>query len=457
MKKLLLTLIITLFGGYISTAQSWQVVGQPGFSEGVEPFFFPESLALDNNGVPYMVYSEYINEEADAIGVVKKFENNTWQTVGSVFYSNFGDVFIFASLTFSNSNVPYLTYTDKLNSDKIAVLKLDNGSWQYVGTPWVSETNGRYSTVTFDTNDIPYVAYKDGANLNKITVKKFENNSWQIVGQAGFSAGEPNDYISLAFDSNNTPYVAYPEDTSNFDASVIRIMKFENGSWQNLPTDGFNALNAFNVSLTIENNTIYISFNNNNFVNYSYIVKKFENNNWQTVFDQQSVNYGRINLTSNNNIPYIIFTDTQNNNKATSKKYENGSWQVVGEAGFTEIPAYYFSFVSDNNGVLYTAFEDNINDGLTVMKYDPTLSINQNTTSTTTMLYPNPANDVVTITTAKAQSMVKIVDVTGKLVYTTIINNQGSIDTSAFANGVYLVQISNENQFPNVAKLLINR
>jgi hypothetical protein len=91
------------------------------------------------------------------------------------------------------------------------------------------------------------------------------------------------------------------------------------------------------------------------------------------------------------------------------------------------------------------------------MKYDPTLSINQNTTSTTTMLYPNPANDVVTITTAKAQSMVKIVDVTGKLVYTTIINNQGSIDTSAFANGVYLVQISNENQFPNVAKLLINR
>ena len=91
------------------------------------------------------------------------------------------------------------------------------------------------------------------------------------------------------------------------------------------------------------------------------------------------------------------------------------------------------------------------------MKYDPTLSINQNTTSTTTMLYPNPANDSVTITTATYQSMVKIIDVTGKLVYTTIINNQGNIDTSAFANGVYLVQISTENQPLQTKKLVFNR
>ena len=91
------------------------------------------------------------------------------------------------------------------------------------------------------------------------------------------------------------------------------------------------------------------------------------------------------------------------------------------------------------------------------MKYDPTLSINQNTTSTTTMLYPNPATDSVTITTATDQSMVKVIDVTGKLVYSTLINNQGSIDTSAFANGVYFVQISNENQPLQTKKLVVNR
>ena len=91
------------------------------------------------------------------------------------------------------------------------------------------------------------------------------------------------------------------------------------------------------------------------------------------------------------------------------------------------------------------------------MKYDPTLSINQNTTSTTTMLFPNPATDSVTITTATYQSMVKVIDVTGKLIYSTLINNQGSIDTSAFANGVYFVQISTENQPLQTKKLVVNR
>jgi hypothetical protein len=457
MKKNLLTFIVTLFVGYISTAQSWQVVGQAGFSGGVGAFLFPQSLATDNNGVPYIVYSEYINAQADGIGVVKKFENNTWQTVGNVFYANFGNVSIYSSLVFSSSNVPYLTYSDNLNSDKIAVLKLDNGIWQHVGTPWISEANSRYSTLQFDTNGTPYVAYRDGANFNKITVKKFENNSWQIVGQAGFSAEEVSDYISLAFDNDNTPYVTYPEYNSNINTAALRIMKFENGSWQNLPAVGFNPLIVYNISFTIKNDILYIAYNDNNYTNHRFIVKKFENNIWQTLFDEYYANFGRIRLISVNDTPYIVFTDAQNNNKATSKKYENGSWQLVGEPGFTASTVDELSFVSGNNGTLYTAFLDYINGGITVLKYDPTLGINQNTTSTATMLFPNPATDSVTITTATAQSMVKVIDVTGKLVYSTVINNQGSIDTSVFANGVYLVQISNENQPLQIKKLVVNR
>src|SRR5690606_26163373 len=136
MKNTLFTLVLWLFTFTASAQQSWQVVG-----EGND---FPEdsgygltvgggAFTIDNNGTPYIVYSSLSSEYNI---VVMKFENNSWQYVGDMFYVNTS--FISASMAFDNNNTPYLAYSDFSNSSVIMVKKLENGIWQNVGTGAVS-------------------------------------------------------------------------------------------------------------------------------------------------------------------------------------------------------------------------------------------------------------------------------------------------------------------------------
>ena len=460
MKKLLLTLIIALFGGYISTAQSWQVVGQPGFSEGLpHPFLFRQSLALDNNGIPYVAYAEYISEEDGVRGVVKKFENNAWETVGGAFYENSGgnSLFLFASLIFNSNNIPYIAFSDQSNSGKLAVKKFEAGIWQSVGTPWITANYAGHNSLVFDGNGIPYVSFADGTNSDKATVMKFENNVWQVVGTAGFSAGEVS-YTSLAMDSNNTPYIGYSD---NFNLGKATAMKFIGGSWQSVgPAEGFSSSSITAIFFAISSDNvpyaayrIYVVGPPNT---QEFRINKFGTNGWESE-GPPLLESPVISFAFHNDIPYVACFDIENDGKATLKKLIDGSWQVVGQQGFTAVTAYVASVAINDNGLPYVVFNDGANDNrVTVMKYGSTMSIDDSV-SENTFLYPNPATDSVTITTATDQSMVKIIDVTGKLVYSTLINNQGSIDTSAFANGVYFVQISNENQPLQTKKLVVHR
>lgn len=63
-------------------------------------------------------------------------------------------------------------------------------------------------------------------------------------------------------------------------------------------------------------------------------------------------------------------------------------------------------------------------------------------------LYPNPANEKITIASSNATSnyQIAIFDVLGKKIITSEIQNMGSIDVSALASGTYLVKINAENK-----------
>ncbi|MDN3723010.1 T9SS type A sorting domain-containing protein [Aequorivita sp. SDUM287046] len=63
-------------------------------------------------------------------------------------------------------------------------------------------------------------------------------------------------------------------------------------------------------------------------------------------------------------------------------------------------------------------------------------------------LYPNPANEQITIELSDASSnyQVAIYDVLGKKVYTSEIQKVGQIDVSALASGTYLVKLNSDNK-----------
>ena len=88
---------------------------------------------------------------------------------------------------------------------------------------------------------------------------------------------------------------------------------------------------------------------------------------------------------------------------------------------------------------------------LTNIKAKPTLSV-----------YPNPAQEAITITTANIDAKpiaVNIHDISGKLVYSTPINSNTNwgvytLDVSAFAKGVYVVSLVTDKEalFQRVVK-----
>lgn len=87
------------------------------------------------------------------------------------------------------------------------------------------------------------------------------------------------------------------------------------------------------------------------------------------------------------------------------------------------------------------------------VKVDNTISISNNLNSKVDFtIYPNPANDKVTIANAENQKVV-ILDITGKVVYT--IENASllqEINTSDFAVGTYIVRVN-----ASVSKFTVNR
>lgn len=70
-------------------------------------------------------------------------------------------------------------------------------------------------------------------------------------------------------------------------------------------------------------------------------------------------------------------------------------------------------------------------------------------------VYPNPSTGVFNITTAELVN-VKVVDVTGKVVYTAQgLDNNAQIDLTTFQKGVYLIQVAGET-FKTTEKIIIN-
>lgn len=71
-------------------------------------------------------------------------------------------------------------------------------------------------------------------------------------------------------------------------------------------------------------------------------------------------------------------------------------------------------------------------------------------------IYPNPAGNIVTLTNLSNNTSVNITDLAGKQVYSTTANStELSINTSGFANGVYLVNVSTAGNMVN-KKLIVN-
>lgn len=87
-----------------------------------------------------------------------------------------------------------------------------------------------------------------------------------------------------------------------------------------------------------------------------------------------------------------------------------------------------------------------------------TVNIAENNAAFNWKIFPNPASDelIISLDTKSQESSITILDITGKLIFSTSekVNDQLKVNTSNFPNGVYFVQVQND-QFTGIKKVLV--
>jgi len=83
-----------------------------------------------------------------------------------------------------------------------------------------------------------------------------------------------------------------------------------------------------------------------------------------------------------------------------------------------------------------------------VVEYSMCVGIDENINNSNVSIFPNPANDLVTITAESSTvAEVQIFDLTGKMIYSNFsLSSRLEVNTSNYASGTYIVKVITENE-----------
>lgn len=109
-----------------------------------------------------------------------------------------------------------------------------------------------------------------------------------------------------------------------------------------------------------------------------------------------------------------------------------------------------YQWYSLNPFMVVAIFDHNINRLFHFAITQPTGIASEEKSTFSVDVYPNPANDIVTVDGLQAGSTIVVTDITGKQVYDTHVKEEKAfINTSYFVNGIYNIQVTHQGLFAN--------
>src|SRR5690554_4118885 len=157
-----------------------------------------------------------------------------------------------------------------------------------------------------------------------------------------------------------------------------------------------------------------------------------------------------------------VFVANQNFG-APSEAYVVERYNVDGSLD-TTFPKKYVNrevkdlIIQNDGNITFVGYFDYNPTGIMRLLGDTPLSINSMEEDEFNIkMYPNPASGIVNFDNIPQNSMLSIIDLTGKVMYEQKgLNSFESVNISGFTNGVYLVQIENKGSISN-KKLIVNQ
>jgi photosystem II stability/assembly factor-like uncharacterized protein len=144
-----------------------------------------------------------------------------------------------------------------------------------------------------------------------------------------------------------------------------------------------------------------------------------------------------------------LYTSTYGG-RMTYKSTDNGnSWTDFGGSG-----EWFFKALTMHNSSLYGVIHSK--DSLYITD-SGTTSIASLNSGPSISLYPNPANEFVTLSNVPVGSTINMLDITGKVVYNVSVKHENTrINTVPFTNGIYTLQIES-NGVISTKKMVVGR
>ncbi|MFT7156076.1 MAG: hypothetical protein ACI8Q1_001080 [Parvicella sp.] len=385
-----LSLFLIIFSSTFFYGQNWEGVGAPGFSN---PDAKHLSFSLDNNGVPYIAFSDGSNNH---MSTVMKYDGTNWVTVGTGTISSGATAE--HDIGFDSNNTPYIVYTDSTQANRATAKQFNGVFWQTVGFDGFTPNNnppytGAYFVnLEFNSLDELYVAFQDRSYNSGCTVMKFDGTNWNLVGPQNLSNGTMFT-LDFKIDNNDIPYVIYQGNNgTTFALTVVR--KFDGTNWVTVGTPGYPTNNALETEQCIafdSNNTPYIAFRKTNTFGHFAYVMNYDGTNWNTVGTGAASPSNVIHLNldfSSDDTPYIAYRGLSNG-RSRARKFDGTTWEYVGNIGILGLSDGNSNFtvfdIDKNTGEVYVGYQDaTVANEVTVKKIceiDLSLTINGNTLS----------------------------------------------------------------------------
>lgn len=275
----------------------------------------------------------------------------------------------------------------------------------------------------------------------------------------------------------------YNMTTHNVTGSKIFVIKLSDNSYRKIKFDLTSTSTIYNVTHNKIDNSDEVTtvipkatYTGKNFVYYdiateTIIDREPASSDWDVVFTNYIYNLGggyygattgglhNIDVSTSEiaGVPtssstYGTFEDAINTIGYDWKTYAGGAYSIVADLSY---------FVKTTDGdiwkLIFTQFEGSSNGNIHFTKEKVETAGIATYEGANISVYPNPANDVLTISTTQDLQNLSIVDLSGQIVkeVNTIGFSSAQVSTSDLKNGVYFVQILDASNRTGIQKIVI--
>ena len=402
---------------------------------------------------------------------VKRYANGEWSDVGEI--GKLGSV---PKIAVDAQNSVFVSFNDANENNRYYLNRYKNGNWETMGVSYISSGGGSWARLALDSKGVPYVSWVDFFAGQKMYVSKLVGEIWLAIGDEPVSHENliSKNCQDLAIDADGNVYIAYCVKGTD----QLAVYRHNGSEWELLGdniADG--TVKGIDVAIDSEQN-FYVAYADGGSEDKVSVVK-YNGTEWSYVGQRgftESKSDSYMAMTLHNDSPCVVYTDVAMGSKASAKYYKISNYlyppvgltaRVIGgddveltwQAPLAEPSKYNIyrndalvgntaqvSYIDEDlesgtyNYAVSAVYEDGESEKATAT-VNLTVSISENN-EIAFMMYPNPAENYVTIESAKAAD-VKIYSISGQMLsQQNISEGTSTIDLSDLNAGIYFVSVN---------------